>query len=526
MAQQAADWRAAGRRVTVFSLAGCPHCQKAKALLQELDHPYTEISLTEYPEKRGDMLAIADRLTVPQVFFGNMHIGGATELAGMHTLGKLKGALAARDPSDEQLDPRLLPPEYPPKPQAALPHHEEQLVCLLGEDCVTYAAMVEGLSKSLDIHQNRRGLRTYPRSFKGSAAVTVLMQRHKLKSRAEAVRAGEQLLQTGLIRHVDRARPFEDSDELYRLQAHDEPLVLNRWRRASLEPAHTPEPPHLVIKALAKRLRGLRAAHTTEHGVDYLAVRADPGFSGFQDAAAELQRVDLGGMSPDERLAFTINLYNMAISHAFCVVGIPETDLQRLSYFDDVRYDVGGLTYSLNDLENGVLRGNRRPPYHLSTPFGSSDPRLKTALAEPDNRIHFALNCGAKSCPPVKDFTPEAVREELRLAASAFCNDMEDHVRVDEARGVLWLSQIFSWYSADFGGGGEPTARQVLAWLRGEKKAQLERILQSGRLKVKHLDYDWSTDARPGHFLKFTSASQAKQVATGTKHDGCSCTLQ
>lgn len=42
-------------------------------------------------------------------------------------------------------------------------------------------------------------------------------------------------------------------------------------------------------------------------------------------------------------------------------------------------------------------------------PFGSSDPRLKVALETPEPLIHFALVCGAKSCPPIKTYSAEVI---------------------------------------------------------------------------------------------------------------------
>ena len=50
------------------------------------------------------------------------------------------------------------------------------------------------------------------------------------------------------------------------------------------------------------------------------------------------------------------------------------------------------------------------------TPFGKDDPRLEHALEEVEPRIHFALNCGAKSCPPIKTFTNADIDNELKLA--------------------------------------------------------------------------------------------------------------
>ena len=70
-------------------------------------------------------------------------------------------------------------------------------------------------------------------------------------------------------------------------------------------------------------------------------------------------------------------------------------------------YVIGGLVYTLNDIENGVLRANRKPLAALRRPFSRSDMRLQIALKECDARVHFALVCGARSCPPVKTYTAE-----------------------------------------------------------------------------------------------------------------------
>ena len=53
-------------------------------------------------------------------------------------------------------------------------------------------------------------------------------------------------------------------------------------------------------------------------------------------------------------------------------------------------------------------------------PFSSADPRMKIILPEVDPRIHFALNCGAKSCPPIKTFSGDQVQAQLNLAANAY----------------------------------------------------------------------------------------------------------
>ena len=63
--------------------------------------------------------------------------------------------------------------------------------------------------------------------------------------------------------------------------------------------------------------------------------------------------------------------------------------------------------YSLNDMENGVLRANRKPVAALRRPFSQNDPRLEVALSEPEPKVHFALVCGARSCPPIKTYSAQ-----------------------------------------------------------------------------------------------------------------------
>ena len=58
------------------------------------------------------------------------------------------------------------------------------------------------------------------------------------------------------------------------------------------------------------------------------------------------------------------------------LMGHPNGPLERRRLFGDFQYLVGGYPYSLSAIQNGVLRGNRRPPYQLIKPFGPKDKRL------------------------------------------------------------------------------------------------------------------------------------------------------
>lgn len=194
-------------------------------------------------------------------------------------------------------------------------------------------------------------------------------------------------------------------------------------------------------------------------------------------------------------------------------VGIYNDTLGLLSYFTAIKFDVGGHLFSFHDLESGILRGNRPAPYTPYAPIGTNDARQSLALTEDqvDCRIHFGLNCGAKSCPPVKNFTPEGIEEELRIVALAFCED-DANVRVDRQRRTLTLSQIINWYRVDFASSSGSLPYTIVKFLRGKKKADLEEMIADGqRIKIKFAAYDWTTNAS-----EFTPFRKSNLQASGS----------
>eukprot|EP01061_Rhynchopus_euleeides_P017616 TRINITY_DN29248_c0_g1_i1.p1 TRINITY_DN29248_c0_g1~~TRINITY_DN29248_c0_g1_i1.p1 ORF type:complete len:262 (+),score=72.60 TRINITY_DN29248_c0_g1_i1:50-787(+) len=209
-----------------------------------------------------------------------------------------------------------------------------------------------------------------------------------------------------------------------------------------------------------------------------------------------------------EKKAFLLNLYNTMVPLCFALFGIADSSLDRLNYFDVCAVDIGGSTYSLNQIESGLLRGNRKAPYHMSRPLdtGTAAGRQGEAAAlQADPRIHFALNCGSKSCPPVKVYSPLSLEEELDLAAAWFC-DSQDGIQVTPPSGVA-VSQIFKWYHVDFG----KTDAELVAFLvkhsraGSVKRTQLEAASRSPKLSLSYLPYDWTTDASSAKPFKRSS---------------------
>lgn len=81
--------------VTLYTTATCPYCQAARSLLAKKGIPFNEIELTSV-EKRVEMINRSGRRTVPQIFFGNWHIGGYDDLAQLEEESGLNEALNSR----------------------------------------------------------------------------------------------------------------------------------------------------------------------------------------------------------------------------------------------------------------------------------------------------------------------------------------------------------------------------------------------------------------------------------------------
>jgi glutaredoxin 3 len=82
--------------IVIYTTSTCPYCTRAKALLDKKHLAYTEISVDGDPVGRAKMTARANgRTSVPQIFFGDTHIGGCDDLYDLHYDGKLDGILAA-----------------------------------------------------------------------------------------------------------------------------------------------------------------------------------------------------------------------------------------------------------------------------------------------------------------------------------------------------------------------------------------------------------------------------------------------
>ncbi len=75
--------------VTLYTKAYCPYCMQAKALLEQKDVAFRDIEITNDPVLTAEMKHRSGRHTVPQIFMGEVHVGGASDLFELEAAGGL-----------------------------------------------------------------------------------------------------------------------------------------------------------------------------------------------------------------------------------------------------------------------------------------------------------------------------------------------------------------------------------------------------------------------------------------------------
>uniref|UniRef100_A0A3P8XSJ8 DEP domain-containing protein n=1 Tax=Esox lucius TaxID=8010 RepID=A0A3P8XSJ8_ESOLU len=437
-------------RVVVYSVMGCPHCVQAKNSLGQLRLPVCAVDMGEHPELWGRVNELTGQTTVPQIFFNSVHVGGGDDLQKLA-------------PEELERLVRLVREEAVPADGPPLPQENQSP----GSDTVG------GFMCDRDL------LGDVVQEFKWSSVIGCQWSGLSMGIGIKACETGQLLLDRKYMVGMAEKGKREEFEVSDRQTAACSPL-----KAAELSVILR----DMILKLFSEYLS------TDGKSVDYKAMSLSPVFEHYCELAVQLQRVELLSLTREEKLAFFINTYNALVIHGNLRLGAPTNMWQRYRFFNYVSYLIGGEVFTLQDIENGVLRGNRKGVAQLLRPFSKTDPRLQVALPDAEPLVHFALNCGAKGCPPIKTYTPQDVDSQLRTAAEAFLED-DGGCMVDSEKGEVRLSQIFKWYKADFGGTDEKLLNWILEHMgKSPKRSSLQSVLSSGKIKVSYLPYDWSTN--------------------------------
>jgi hypothetical protein len=190
------------------------------------------------------------------------------------------------------------------------------------------------------------------------------------------------------------------------------------------------------------------------------------------------QRILKGLNNDAAKKTFWVNMYN-----AWYQVLAGREKMKSPAIFSDRKIFIAGTLFSLNEIEHGILRRDHKrlnKKNAVETDQGKIIRQL--AVTTTDYRIHFALNCGARSCPPIAFYTYPRIDQQLDIATRSF---LHNNTKIDDDQKEVTVTQLMKWYIKDFG--GEKGIREIIKKVI-QKDVSGYRILFS--------EYNWEEDLR------------------------------
>ncbi len=160
-------------------------------------------------------------------------------------------------------------------------------------------------------------------------------------------------------------------------------------------------------------------------------------------------------------MAYYINAYN-AYTIKFVLSKFPIESVKDISFsgkdlWNFKMANLGGTNYTLNQIENDILR----------------------KMGDP--RIHFAVNCASISCPKLLNeaYTADKLNSQLTNSTKTFVNDTKHNI-ISEKK--IQISELFSWYATDFTQDG----KTLVEFLN-----QYSKVTIATTAKVEYMVYNW-----------------------------------
>ncbi len=212
--------------------------------------------------------------------------------------------------------------------------------------------------------------------------------------------------------------------------------------------------------------------------VDYAGINAANALDGYVAALAEVDEP----LPRGEKIAFWLNAYNALTVHLVAESGAIQSirDLDGGKVWDTRSFVVAGRPMTLNQIEHQILR-----------PMG-------------DPRVHAALNCASKGCPPLykQAFSAASLDNQLQDASRRWLTT--NGIVVDMSGKSVKLSRVFDWYGDDFTG---MNIKNDIPGLSGKQEAAIDyairylspeqaAFLKKGGYAVSWIEYDWSLNRK------------------------------
>ena len=182
--------------------------------------------------------------------------------------------------------------------------------------------------------------------------------------------------------------------------------------------------------------------------------------------------------SDPKRKAFWINTYNGFIQEV--LMRQPDLYKDRNEFFKLKQLAIAGQALSFDNIEHGIIRDGRAKLSAGYLPdILDSDFEEMMSTMDVDPRIHFAVNCGAKDCPPVHMLDGTTLNAQLDALTKTYLTKTTKH---DTDAGTVTVSPLMNWFRGDFGG-----KNSVNDFLKA-----YEIIPATVKPSVEYGDYDWT----------------------------------
>ena len=181
----------------------------------------------------------------------------------------------------------------------------------------------------------------------------------------------------------------------------------------------------------------------------------------------------------DKKMVFWLNIYNAFIQ--IDLLENPDSFKNKSKFYTEKRIKISTeQLLSFDDIEHGILR---RSQFKYGLGYitkwfpGSFERKFRMKIRDP--RIHFALNCGALSCPPIKFYNLEDLDNQLNTSSQSY---LEQETTYDSENNMLYITKLMFWFRGDFGG-----RKGILKFMKDHQ------IISSDlNPKIRYKAYDWS----------------------------------
>lgn len=213
-----------------------------------------------------------------------------------------------------------------------------------------------------------------------------------------------------------------------------------------------------------------------QRGMDYAALKAKDTAT-LNALRQRMAAVNVSSLTPQEQLAYWINLYNIS-TIGVIIDNYPTKSIRDISTDPIVRLNVFKKDYvlfgkgkmSLNDVENVKIREGFK-----------------------DARIHFAINCAAASCPPIRPepYVGSKLSAQLDDQTRKFLNG-PNGVRLEQKGDSLTINttKIMDWFGDDFEKWGGGKVAFIRKYASADKQQKIDQA--KGKVRISYNDYSWA----------------------------------